>query len=294
MRLATRWRRNSRNFASIVNRLVKYLNRRMAVFRTGEGLHPMSDKRMAVIVEDDEDIRGLLEVVLQQSGFEVFSTDSGVNGVELVARHKPDLVTLDLGLPDIDGFETARRIRTVSDAHIVMLTARTDEIDTILGLEAGADEYVTKPFRPRELRARVDAIMRRRGAENKTPVQERATAEESTNAETHEPVRALNGLTLNTATYTVATEGVSKSLTPTEFILLETLLAASGHIRTKSDLVRRLRDEELDAGTFVSASDERSVEVHLGNLRRKLGDSTTEPRWIETVRGVGYRSAAKR
>lgn len=254
----------------------------------------MNDMRMAVVVEDDEDIRGLLEVVLQQSGFKVFSTDSGINGVKLVTLHKPDLVTLDLGLPDIDGFETARRIRTVSDAHILMLTARTDEIDTILGLEAGADEYVTKPFRPRELRARVDAIMRRRAAEHKSPVQEPTPAEEFRPVEPQDSARVLNGLTLNAATYTVAIDGEHKSITPTEFILLETLLAASGHVRTKSDLVRRLRDEEIDAGTFVSASDERSVEVHLGNLRRKLGDSAVEPRWIETVRGVGYRSAAKK
>lgn len=266
----------------------------MTVFRTGEGVYPMSATRMAVIVEDDEDIRGLLEVVLQQSGFEVFSTDSGINGVKLVELHKPDLVTLDLGLPDIDGFETARRIRTVSDAHIVMLTARTDEIDTILGLESGADEYVTKPFRPRELRARVDAIMRRRAAEPKVSVPEPATAEETKNLEIQEPVQTLNGLTLNASTYTVAIDGELKNVTPTEFILLETLLAAEGRIRTKSDLVRRLRDEEFDAGTFVSAPDERSVEVHLGNLRRKLGDSAAEPRWIETVRGVGYRSATKR
>ncbi|PQZ89606.1 DNA-binding response regulator [Arthrobacter sp. MYb227] len=249
---------------------------------------------MAVIVEDDEDIRGLLEVVLQQSGFDVFSTESGINGVALVAQHNPDLVTLDLGLPDIDGFETARRIRAVSDAHIVMLTARTDEIDTVLGLEAGADEYVTKPFRPRELRARVDAIMRRRGVRAQTLTQDRVNAEEAKTVEIQETSQALNGLTLNSATYTVEVEGKPKSVTPTEFILLETLLDSAGHIRTKSDLVRRLRDEESHSGTFVSASDERSVEVHLGNLRRKLGDSAAEPRWIETVRGVGYRSAAKR
>ena len=100
----------------------------------------MNDHRVAVVIEDDEDIRGLLEAVLLQSGFDVHATDSGVKGVELVESRLPDLVTLDLGLPDIDGFETARRIRTISDAHIVMLTARSDEIDTILGLESGADE----------------------------------------------------------------------------------------------------------------------------------------------------------
>lgn len=254
--------------------------------------------RTAVVVEDDADIRGLLEVVLQQSGFDVHSTDSGVSGVEMVEFHDPDLVTLDIGLPDIDGFETARRIRTISDAHILMLTARADEIDTVLGLESGADEYVTKPFRPRELRARVDAIMRRRTA-LPTVHQGTGPVENPSGAETGAPddtdhVRTLNGLEMNVATYSVHVGGDTVNLTPTEFTLLDLLLGARGHIRTKSELVRRLRDEDSDAGTFVSAADERSVEVHVGNLRRKLGDSVQEPRWIETVRGVGYRSVARR
>lgn len=259
----------------------------------------MSDRRVAVVVEDDEDIRGLLEVVLQQSGFDVHSTASGTHGVGLVESHLPDLVTLDLGLPDIDGFETARRIRTISDAHIVMLTARADELDTILGLEAGADEYMTKPFRPRELRARVDAIMRRRGSHSQAAPEAPAGVAETqpTVRSGHEEggfVRSLNGLVLNPSAYTVEVDGDVKNITPTEFVLLDQLLASNGHIRTKTELVRRLRDEDSDSGTFVSAADERSIEVHLGNLRRKLGDSSQDPRWIETVRGVGYRAAARR
>ncbi len=250
--------------------------------------------RTAVVVEDDADIRGLLEVVLQQSGFDVHSTDSGVSGVEMVGFHDPDLVTLDIGLPDIDGFETARRIRTISDAHILMLTARADEIDTVLGLESGADEYVTKPFRPRELRARVDAIMRRRtnhhGTQQNTVPLESPSGDEVEAPGDADHVRTLNGLVMNVATYSVHVDGEIVNVTPTEFTLLDLLLGARGHIRTKSDLVRRLRNEDSDAGTFVAAADERSVEVHVGNLRRKLGDSVQEPRWIETVRGVGYRS----
>ena len=253
--------------------------------------------RTAVVVEDDADIRGLLEVVLQQSGFDVHSTDSGVSGVEMVGLHDPDLVTLDIGLPDIDGFETARRIRTISDAHILMLTARADEIDTVLGLESGADEYVTKPFRPRELRARVDAIMRRRTNhhgthQNAVPLENPSGDEVEAPGEADQ-VRTLNGLVMNVASYSVHVDGEIVNVTPTEFTLLDLLLGARGHIRTKSELVRRLRDEDSDAGTFVSAADERSVEVHVGNLRRKLGDSVQEPRWIETVRGVGYRSVTR-
>ncbi len=256
-----------------------------------------SERRTAVIVEDDADIRGLLEVVLQQSGFDVHSAETGALGVEMVGAHNPDLVTLDIGLPDIDGFETARRIRVISDAHILMLTARSDEIDTVLGLESGADEYVTKPFRPRELRARVDAIMRRRtspmGTSRNIASKEKAsTAEPDIVDQAH--LRALNGLEMNVATYTVHVDGDAKSVTPTEFTLLDSLLGARGHIRTKPELVRRLRNEDFDAGTYVSSADERSVEVHMGNLRRKLGDSAHEPRWIETVRGVGYRSVIRR
>lgn len=264
----------------------------------------MIERRIAVVVEDDADIRGLLEVVLQQSGFDVLSTDSGVAGVKMAEKHRPDLVTLDIGLPDIDGFETARRIRRVSDAHILMLTARSDEIDTVLGLESGADEYVTKPFRPRELRARVDAIMRRRASiegvqrgDSPTEGQPAVQAVDDSVTEVASDtahLRALNGLVVDVAMYSVHVDGQPTIVTPTEFTLLEALVGARGHIRTKTDLVRRLRDEELDAGTYVSAADERSVEVHVGNLRRKLGDSVQKPRWIETVRGVGYRTVAKR
>ena len=255
------------------------------------------ERRTAVIVEDDADIRGLLEVVLQQSGFDVHSAETGTAGVEMVGAHNPDLVTLDIGLPDIDGFETARRIRAISDAHILMLTARSDEIDTILGLESGADEYVTKPFRPRELRARVDAIMRRRTSQMETPRNVPSDVKASTaQPDVVDPdhLRTLNGLEMNVATYTVHVDGEAKSVTPTEFLLLDSLLGARGHIKTKPELVRRLRNEDFDAGTYVSSADERSVEVHMGNLRRKLGDSAHEPRWIETVRGVGYRSVIRR
>lgn len=263
---------------------------------------------MAVVVEDDEDIRGLLEAVLSQSGFVVHATALGNDGVELVKRNAPDLVTLDLGLPDIDGFEVARRIRHSSDAHIVMLTARTDEIDTILGLETGADDFLTKPFSPRELRARVEAIMRRR-VRNRVaadtpetpgapaaPPDEEPPAGQSTSTAPQESTTSvgLNGLVLDPASYYIEAEGVEIAVTPTEFTLLETILVGGRTVRTKTSLVRRLRDEDADAGTFVSEADERSVEVHIGNLRRKLADNAKAPRWIETVRGVGYRSARPR
>lgn len=274
----------------------------------------MQERRVAVVVEDDEDIRGLLEAILLQSGFDVHPTGNGVDGVDLVGRTDPDLVTLDLGLPDIDGFEVARRIRRTSDAHIVMLTARTDEIDVVLGLETGADDFLTKPFSPRELRARVEAIMRRRtrgrttlqaamapassaspsGATPAASPGEAETYSEPWGTPAHHPGDrlALNGLVLDPPTYSIRVHGDEIAVTPTEYTLLHAILAGGRTVRTKSSLVRRLRDEDADAGTFVSDADERSVEVHIGNLRRKLGDHAKSPRWIETVRGIGYRAAA--
>ncbi len=121
----------------------------------------MTDLGVAVVVEDDADVRNLVEAVLSQAGFEVHSAADGREGVDVIRRLEADVVTLDVGLPDIDGFEVLRRIRQFSDAYVVMLTARTDELDTLTALHTGADDFMTKPFRPRELRARVAAMMRR-------------------------------------------------------------------------------------------------------------------------------------
>lgn len=118
----------------------------------------MNSARIAVIIEDDRDIRELLSVILGQSGYEVHAADTGIGGVEAVRRHLPALVTVDVGLPDINGFEVTKRIRRFSGSHIIMLSARADEHDTLTGMEAGADEYLAKPFRPKELRVRLDAL----------------------------------------------------------------------------------------------------------------------------------------
>jgi DNA-binding response OmpR family regulator len=202
----------------------------------------------------------------------------------------PDVITLDLGLPDIDGFEVSRQIREFSDAYIVMLTARTEELDTLIGLESGADDYLTKPFRPRELRARVAAMMRR---PRSVPDPAEVAVDASPDGSAH-PERgnfSHNGLELSYASRTVSVDGREMNLTRTEFELLYALLEAGRTVRTKSDLVRRLRDEDYDVGSYISEADERSVEVHMGNLRKKLGDSPQQPRWLQTVRGVGYRLA---
>ena len=247
----------------------------------------MSESRVGLVIEDDHDIRELVRVVLVQAGFDVQVASSGAAGVVAAKELNPAVITLDLGLPDIDGFEVARQIREFSDAYIVMLTARAEELDTLIGLESGADDYLTKPFRPRELRARVAAMMRRprstsdSSAAGKAPV----AAGSAGRTLTH------NGLEFSYEARTVSVDGRELHLTRTEFDLLHALLEAGRMVRTKSELVKRLRDEPYDVGGYISEADERSVEVHMGNLRKKLGDSPQNPRWLQTVRGVGYRLA---
>lgn len=280
----------------------------------------MDTQRVAVIIEDDKDIRDLLNAVLQQSGFKVFTSPNGAEGVEAVRAHNPTVVTLDLGLPDIDGFEVIRQLRLFSDAYIVMLTARAEELDTLMGLEAGADDYITKPFRPRELRARISAMLRRPRAsdENADTAPQSAVPAGTVAAPSLSPTTAAvtdtaptaappavdevkeaghfqhNGLSLDFSTRTTEIDGVTVELTRTEFELLHAVLEGGRRVRTKTDLVRRLRGDEYDAGGFISEADERTVEVHVGNVRRKLGDDSRAPRWLETVRGVGYRLAPAR
>lgn len=247
----------------------------------------MSESRVGLVIEDDHDIRELVRVVLVQAGFDVQVASSGADGVMAAKQLNPAVITLDLGLPDIDGFEVARQIREFSDAYIVMLTARAEELDTLIGLESGADDYLTKPFRPRELRARVAAMMRRPRSTSDSSAGGKAPAAAGN------PGRTLthNGLEFSYEARTVSVDGRELHLTRTEFDLLHALLEAGRMVRTKSELVRRLRDEPYDVGGYISEADERSVEVHMGNLRKKLGDSPQNPRWLQTVRGVGYRLA---
>lgn len=263
----------------------------------------MNDRRIAVVVEDDADVRGLLEGVLTQSGFEVYAAESGLDGVETVRRHMPSVITLDLGLPDIDGFEVARRVRQFSDSYIIMLTARGDELDTVEGFASGADDYLTKPFRPRELRARVNAMLRRPRADALTgstaaaPAAAAAAPAASAAPENNDGETLTDGhlehkgLELNSATRLAKLEGRPLELTRTEFDLLQAMLESGRRVRSKADLVRRLRAEDYDTGSYISDADERAVEVHMGNLRRKLGEDPRDPRWLKTVRGVGYQLA---
>ncbi|RXZ72259.1 response regulator transcription factor [Agromyces albus] len=246
----------------------------------------MRGDRVAVVIEDDADIRRLLEQVLEQAGFETHSAGNGLDGIEEVRRHHPTLTTLDISMPGIDGFETAKRIRAFSETYLIMLTARSDEIDTLMGLEAGADDYVAKPFRPRELRARIEAMLRRPRLEEPQAVPATRPVESDAGWLEH------RGLRLHSEMHLVTIDGDELELTRSEFELLHDLMSSRRRVRSKSDLAVALRGEGYVTSSYVSDADRRAVEVHLANLRRKIGESASHPRWIETVRGVGYRLTA--
>jgi DNA-binding response OmpR family regulator len=221
--------------------------------------------RRAVVVEDDRDIRELITHTLTDLGLEVTAVDTGPAGVAAVRRVNPDLVTLDLGLPGIDGIEVCRQIRQTTDAYIIMVTARADEIDRLLGLETGADDFMPKPFSLRELQARVNAMFRR--------------PRPSLPADGSAPeVLVYGGLRVDISARRVFRDGDELLLTRTEFDLLTELMRSPARVATREDLLKAVWGTPWIGDTHV-------VEVHVGNLRRKLGGS----RYIRTVRGVGYR-----
>jgi len=276
------------------------------------------DTKTAVIIEDDPDVRSLLDEVFRAAGFRTVLAGTGLEGVAAVAEHEPIITTLDINLPGIDGFEAARRIRAVSATFIIMLSALGEESDVVLGLTSGADEYLVKPFRPRELRARIEALLRRPrnappagagtaapGATGPAPVTgasahgspaPAARNPSATAAMAHPGMAAQwhvhRDISLDPATHTVLVAQHEVDLTPTEFDLLATLLETKRRVRSKADLALVLRGEAFGSASYVGEPDKRAIEAHMANLRRKIGDSTAEPRYIETVRGVGYRLTA--
>jgi two-component system OmpR family response regulator len=240
-------------------------------------------ERRAVVVEDDEDIRSLIEFTLTTQGFEVRSVDTGLAGVEAVREFDPDLVTLDLGLPGIDGIETCRRIREITDAYVVMITARDDEIDRLLGLEGGADDFLSKPFSVRELKARVNALFRRprRGVGTAGPAPASTQSVPVITVPDHE-VLEHGPLRVDVDGRRAFKTAEELALTRTEFDLLAELMRTPARVWTREALLRSVWGTDW-------ASDTHLVEVHVGNLRRKLGEAPGEPKFIKTVRGVGYR-----
>ncbi|MDF9716585.1 response regulator [Nocardioides sp. ChNu-99] len=417
-----------------------------------------ASRRVAVIVEDDPDVGDLLDLVLTQSGYVTHVTRNGVDGLAAVREHDPVLTTLDVSMPGMDGFAVARRIREFSSTYLIMITALSDEIDVVMGLEAGADDYLVKPFRPRELRARAESMLRRPRARNEgtdeedghglaepaavpaatepereptgwavdirrefsqgnratigpapttpaTPAPRHAapqpeqpapaqpvpaqpavpqTAAHSTYdqvahdqglqqqapyqqpAHQHQPAQPVyqqpvqpaheqpvqqpaqqpvyappvqqavpqpvatqpvasyaadplpasgltpassmaagndqqvvggdgwvrhNGLSLNPTSRAVLVEGRGVDVTKVEFDLLASLMSTGRRVRSKADLVLTMRGQDYVTAYFVNEADKRTVEAHIEDLRRKLGDDGAVPRWIEPVRGVGYRMA---
>lgn len=242
-----------------------------ATVPTAPGARPPTGLR-AMVVEDEVPLAALVGTYLERDGFEVVTTHDGAEAVELARQVDPDVVVLDLGLPGLDGVEVCRHLRTFSDAYVVMLTARTDEIDTLIGLSVGADDYMTKPFSPRELVARVQAMLRRprNGATTRTAMP------------SARDIRTFDNLTIDVSGREVTIDGVPVSLTRTEFDVLAALSRHPEVVVTRSQLIHAIWGP-----TWVG--DEHLVDVHIGHLRRKLGDHAGRGRYIRTVRGVGYR-----
>jgi len=224
-----------------------------------------------LVVDDEPKIAALARDYLEHAGFAVVTASTGRSALESVRRQRPDLVILDLGLPDLDGLDVTREIRRDSTLPIVMLTARDDELDKLLGLELGADDYLTKPFSPRELVARVKAVLRRVDRQGPSGGADR------------EIIRA-GELVLEPPRMRAELGGRQVELTPTEFQLLATLAAQPGRIFTRSQLLDALHGVAFE-------SYERAIDAHVKNIRRKLEPDPRAPRYILTVYGVGYRLA---
>jgi two-component system alkaline phosphatase synthesis response regulator PhoP len=220
-----------------------------------------------LVVEDEIEIARVVRDYLRNAGFEVIVVGDGGSAVASVRSAKPDLLVLDLGLPGRDGLDVAREIRRWSDTPIVMLTARGDETDRVVGLELGADDYVVKPFSPKELVARIRAVLRRtRAAERGAEVLRAADVE------------------IDTGKMRVTVAGRTVELTPTEFQLLSTLAAEPGRVFTRGQLLDAVHGVAIE-------SYERAIDAHVKNIRRKIEPEPASPRYLLTVHGVGYRFA---
>jgi DNA-binding response OmpR family regulator len=227
----------------------------------------------ALVVDDEIPLAGVIASYLEREQFEVTIAHNGDDAVRLARQIDPDVVVLDLALPGIDGLEACRQLRTFSDAYVVMLTARDTEMDTVIGLSVGADDYVTKPFSPRELVARIRAMLRR---------PRKVATETEAEAVPDQPPRVFGALRIDVAGRQVFIDDHPITLTRTEFDVLAALSARPGVVFSRRQLL-----DAVWAQTWVG--NEHLVDVHIGHLRRKLGDDPVDPRYVVTVRGVGYR-----
>jgi DNA-binding response OmpR family regulator len=227
----------------------------------------------ALVVDDEAPLADVIASYLKRESFEVHLAHDGHSALTLAREVDPDIVILDIGLPGVDGIEVCRQLRVFSDAYVIMLTARDTEVDTVVGLSVGADDYVTKPFSPRELMARVRTVLRR---PRRTPAHGSDTVHELN------PPRQFGALRINIDSREVDLNGAPIMLTRTEFDVLAALSSRPGAVLSRRQLL-----ESVWGDTWVGS--DNIVDVHVGHLRRKLGDDPALPKYVTTVRGVGYR-----
>lgn len=232
---------------------------------------PVDGLPRVLVVDDEVPLANLLVTYFERDGFEVHTTGDGREAVGLARELGPGVIVLDLGLPGMDGIEVCRAVREFSDCYIIMLTARVEEVDKLIGLAVGADDYLTKPFSPRELLARVRAMLRRPRPSMTPELMERRFGE----------------LTVDVVAREARLHGVAVELTRTEFDVLAALATHPRVAFTRGKLI-----EDVWGKGWVG--DEHLVDVHIGHLRRKLGDDPGDPVFVETVRGVGYRMGSGR
>lgn len=240
------------------------------------GMDAPAGSYRALVVDDEVALTEVVGSYLKRELFEVHVAHDGHTALEVAREVDPDVVILDIGLPGVDGIEVCRQLRVFSDAYVVMLTARDTEVDTIVGLSVGADDYITKPFSPREVVARVRAMLRR---PRRVPAANVEPAHEAS------PPRVFGALRINVDSREVHLNEAPVMLTRTEFDVLATLSSRPGMVFSRKQLL-----DYVWGDSWVG--NDNIVDVHVGHLRQKLGDNPSQPKYVTTVRGVGYRMGA--
>ena len=232
--------------------------------------------RRVLVVDDEPQIRAVLRAYLETEGFAVTDAATGADALRLTmdASDPPDLVLLDIGLPDLDGLDVLTTLRRQSDVYVILVTARAEEVDRIVGLSVGADDYVTKPFSPREVVARVRSVLRR------------ARPASGAAVPAPDPVLRFAGLSIDPERREIVVDGCNVTLSSLEFDLLVALASSPGRVFSRAQLLERVWGYDF-------YGDERVVDVHVRNMRKVLGDDAGSPRLIGTVRGVGYKFVAE-
>jgi len=230
----------------------------------------MSDNKRIVVIDDEQSVREVVQAYLEKDGYHVFVAENGTAGLALAERMNPALIVLDLMLPDVSGEEICSEIRSRSDVPILMLTAKASEEERVAGLVSGADDYLVKPFSPRELVARVRAVLRRTQSVE-TPLVETLSF-------------AGGRLEIDTVQHVVKRDGAAVELTPNEYKLLVTLARYPGRAYSRFELINRVQGYDYEGY-------ERTIDVHVKNLRKKIEPDPAHPRYVETVMGVGYKLA---